>query len=56
MYSYRSAIAHGDIPDFSKDLQLFKNRDEASRLVKQAAKAVIRQALIEPQLVGARFA
>jgi hypothetical protein len=51
MYSYRSAIAHGDVPDFAKDLKLLKDREEASKLVKQAAKAVIRQALLEPQLV-----
>lgn len=52
MYIYRSALAHGGAPTFDGELQMLGNHANALRLVKQAAKAVIRQALIEPQLLA----
>lgn len=51
MYDYRSAIAHGGNADFSGDLKLLKGPSEALALVRETVKAVIRQALIEPQLL-----
>jgi hypothetical protein len=51
MYSYRSCLAHGGMPDFKGDLQLLGDRDGALNLLKQAVKGVLRQALIEPQLI-----
>lgn len=49
MYEYRSAIAHGGNADFSGDLKLLKGPFEALALARETVKAVIRQALIEPQ-------
>jgi Apea-like HEPN len=51
MYEYRSAIAHGGTADFAPDLRLLKGPAEALTLLKQTVKAVIRQALIEPELL-----
>jgi hypothetical protein len=52
MYTYRSLIAHGDAADFAKKpLSLLKNQDTALKLIKETAKAVIRQALAEPQFM-----
>jgi hypothetical protein len=52
MYSYRSAVAHGDTPDFSGgDLKLLVSSECAMSLIKQAVKAVLRYALDEPRLV-----
>lgn len=52
MYAYRSTLAHGGGPTFDGELQVLGNHDNALRLVKQAAKAVIRQALKEPHLLA----
>jgi hypothetical protein len=51
MYEYRSRVAHGDAPDFTKDLAVLRNQETALALIKETVKAVIRQALIEPQLL-----
>jgi hypothetical protein len=51
MYSYRSAVAHGGKPNFDNDHKLLKNSSCALHLVKETAKAVINQALREPQLI-----
>ena len=51
MYLYRSNVAHGGTPDFSKELRLLVNHESALQLVKETVKAVIRQALNEPQLL-----
>jgi hypothetical protein len=51
MYSYRSCLAHGGEPDFKGDLQLLGNPDRALNLLKQTVTGVLRQALIEPQLI-----
>jgi hypothetical protein len=53
MYSYRSAVAHGDVPDFgSGDLALLVSPERAMALIKQSVKAVLRFALVEPRLVA----
>jgi len=51
MYNYRSLIAHGVSPGFEGDLQLLRNADTALALIKDSVKAILRQALSEPQLL-----
>jgi hypothetical protein len=51
MYECRSKTAHGGALDFARDLKLLRSSEEALRLVKEATKAVIVQALREPQLL-----
>ena len=51
MYSYRSNLAHGNSPDFQKGLKPLGSPDRALALLNKTVKAVIRQALIEPQLI-----
>jgi hypothetical protein len=51
MYAYRSSLAHGGEPNFESDLQLLGDHTRASNLLKHTVKAVLRQALIEPQLI-----
>jgi hypothetical protein len=52
MYEYRSSLAHGGAPAFDGDLKLLGKPENALKLVKETVKAVIRQALIEPQLLA----
>lgn len=52
MYGYRSVLAHGRSASFDGDLQALGNHRNAFDLLKQSVKAVIRQALIEPQLIA----
>jgi hypothetical protein len=51
MYSYRSCLAHGGDPDFKKELHLLVDGNSALRLLRQTVKAVLRQTLVEPQLI-----
>lgn len=51
MYSYRSRVAHGELPTFTGELQLLRDHDTALALIKGTVKAVMRQTLTEPQLV-----
>jgi len=51
MYAYRSRIAHGGVPDFVGDLKLLVSDDRVLKPIKETAKSVIRQALVEPQLL-----
>ena len=51
MYAYRSLLAHGGAPTFTGELTLLSNHERALGLVKSTVKAIIRQALVEPQLV-----
>lgn len=51
MYSYRSSLAHGGTPDFKGDLQLLGDGKRALKLLKDTVKGVLRQSLIEPQLI-----
>ena len=50
MYKYRSAVAHGGIPDFQGDLQVLKNSDHANNFLKSVVKAIIRHSIKEPYL------
>lgn len=53
MYAYRSVIAHGGIPDFTRgDLVALKSPALALNLLRETTKALIRHALTEPQLVS----
>jgi hypothetical protein len=52
MYDLRSAIAHGDTPDFKKDLKTIKDRTNALSLLIRTVRAIARHALLEPQLVA----
>lgn len=52
MYTYRSRLAHGDPVDFARGLRRLASRDSALRLLKTSVKALLRQALIGPQLVA----
>jgi hypothetical protein len=52
MYEYRSSLAHGNEPDFKGKLKILKDRRSALALLRFAVKAVARQALLEPQLLG----
>jgi Apea-like HEPN len=52
MYDYRSSLAHGNEPDFNKNLKILKDRRSALALLRFAVKAIARQALLEPQLVA----
>ena len=51
MYSYRSSLAHGGNPVFTGDLAALKTPNTALALLKNTVKAVLRQALVEPQLL-----
>lgn len=51
MYSYRSALAHGGVADFSKDLKLLQDPETAKALLVQTVKSILRLALDEPQLI-----
>ncbi|MGO9116052.1 MAG: hypothetical protein ACLQPD_00380 [Desulfomonilaceae bacterium] len=51
MYHYRSLVAHGGEPNFTGKLSLLKNEETALTLIKETAKAVVRQAIFEPQLL-----
>lgn len=52
MYKCRSLVAHGGEPDFSKDLHVLRSQEDSLKLIKDTTKAVIVQALREPQLVA----
>jgi hypothetical protein len=51
MYAYRSNVAHGSTPQFTGELAALKNHETALALIKETVKAVIRQVLVEPQLL-----
>lgn len=52
MYGYRSALAHGSTPEFGGDLGLLGDHSRALNLLRDAVKATIRYALLEPQLLS----
>jgi Apea-like HEPN len=52
MYELRSAIAHGDAPDFRNSLKNLKDLANARSLLIRTVRAVARYALHEPQLVA----
>ena len=51
LYAFRSIIAHGKEPDFSSKLQLLKDARTATAFLDSAAKALLRQGLVEPELI-----
>lgn len=51
MYAYRSLVAHGGHPEFTGELTVLGNHQAALKLIKETVKAIIRQALSEPQLL-----
>lgn len=51
MYGYRSCLAHGSTPDFKNDLKILGDPATALALLRQTVKSVLRQALVEPQLI-----
>ena len=51
LYNYRSSIAHGGRIDFTKTLKILKNKDTVGRFLNYTTKAILRQALAEPQLI-----
>jgi hypothetical protein len=52
MYDYRSAIAHGGLPDFKSKLSVLKSANSANALISETLKKTICQALKEPQLLA----
>jgi hypothetical protein len=52
MYAYRSSVAHGATPRFTGELAALGNHETALALIKETVKAVLRQALTEPQLLS----
>jgi hypothetical protein len=50
LYSYRSAIIHGDKPDFKKDLIILKDFYTTELILREITRKLIIQAMIEPQL------
>jgi len=51
MYDYRSCVAHGGVPDFTKSLKILGNHGAALALITGTVKAVMRRALTEPKLL-----
>jgi hypothetical protein len=51
MYAFRSRLAHGDNPQLVKELAVLGSYVQALSLLIETVKAVLRQALLEPQLV-----
>jgi hypothetical protein len=52
MYHYRSLLAHGGDPEFTRDLAVLKSRETALTLIKETVKSTIRHGLLEPQLLA----
>ncbi len=51
VYEYRSAIAHGDNPDFANRFKVLKNAETVAEFVERATRSVMRQLLDEPALM-----
>ena len=51
LYAYRSAIAHGGMPDFKSKLSALRDEATAIAFLDRAAKTLLMHALKEPQLV-----
>lgn len=51
LYKYRSAMAHGGVPDFaSGELKILKDANNADSFLREVVKALLRHSLKEPQL------
>lgn len=51
LYAYRSAVAHGALPDFKGELRALSTADNALLFIKEATRSILRHALDEPRLV-----
>lgn len=52
LYEYRSCIAHGDWPDFNKELRVLKSRDAVIAYLHCIVKQLLLTSLSEPDLVS----
>jgi hypothetical protein len=50
LYSYRSAIAHGDEPDFASKLQVLKSAEIADEFLERVTRRLLRHAIEDPLL------
>lgn len=50
LYGYRSAIAHGGVPDFKKKYKVLRDAETAKSFLEEAVRALLRHSLSEPQL------
>jgi hypothetical protein len=49
MYSFRSAVAHGGLPDFSKgNLAVLHSEGAAIQFLREVVRSLIRGAFVEP--------
>lgn len=51
LYAYRSCIAHGNKPDFQKDLHHLKDRTIAEEIIDEICRKTLAHAIIEPELI-----
>ena len=49
LYGFRSALAHGRVPDFEKDLAILNNHAVATNFITHAVTTLLRHAIHEPQ-------
>lgn len=52
LYACRSTIAHGGSPDYAKELSVLRNHRNVVRFLRQVVRSVLRQMLLEPQLIA----
>lgn len=52
LYSYRSCLAHGNEPNFKKDLQILNDKKTIFSFIQEALKLVIIVSLREPELIS----
>lgn len=52
LYAFRSDLAHGNIPDFQKELRVLKDRATVTRFLKNTLKCLIVLAMKEPEFVA----
>jgi hypothetical protein len=50
LYGYRSAIAHGGVPDFKKKYKILRDGETAKSFLQEAIRNLLRHSLNEPQL------
>jgi len=50
LYSYRSSLAHGGVPNFGKDHRALVSKENADKFLLVTVKSLIRHALREPHL------
>jgi hypothetical protein len=50
LYAYRSAVAHGDEPDFTSKLQILRDADTANRFLTDITRRLIRFSVEDPKL------